>query len=131
MSALQTLYGLPELGFDLTIQSDQDWVDGIGYTDPNNGNAPVALDGILFALTVRKAIGDPSVVFYADTTGSLLQLLPASVGSVNSCWVICVPVQTYPAFLPAGSYVFGLQGIVGTATRNLGTGNLIVTQGVA
>lgn len=128
MTALQTLYSLPELQFTFTIQPDQDWIEGIGYADALAN--PIALDGIGFQMTVRKALGDPSVLFFASTDNGLMQILPATVGGVNSVLAMVVPVAQYPIFLPVGSYVFGAQGLAGGATRTVWTGSIIVQQGV-
>ena len=128
MNPLQTLLSLAELQFTFTIQPDEDWVEGIAYVDSTQ--APVALDGIVFQTTVRKALGDPSVLFFPTTTNGAMQILPATVGGLNSVLAMVVPVSAYPAFLPVGSYVFGTQGIVGTATRTIWSGSLIVQQGV-
>ena len=126
---MTNLLALPELQFTWTIVNDQDWIEGISYVDQSDD--PVALDGIEFKLTVRPAIGDPSVVFYASLGNGMIQILPASAESeVNSVWAIAVFQVQFPKFLSPGSYVFGLQGLADGNTRNVATGPLIVTQGV-
>lgn len=136
MSAVSTLYGLEELTDTITVKPDEDWYDAIGYTDPATG-LPVALDGIVISITVRPRLGSPLVLFYTDTSLGGILLLPTSNGGVNSAWSTAVPCRDgnsntiWPPFLKPGSYVYGVQGSAGGATKTLISGAFIVAQGVA
>ena len=135
MSAVSTLYGLPELAADIAVKPDEDWYDAIGYADAF-GN-PVDLTGIGVSLIVRPKLGDPRVLFYTDTTIGGVLLLPVAVGGVNSAWCTAVPCEDangnniWPPFLKPGAYVYGVQGAVSGATKTLMSGAFTVLQGVA
>ncbi len=130
MTPLQTLYAMGKWGFDFTIQTDEVWSEGLGYTDPATG-LPMPLDGIDFEMTIRKALGDPSVLWTLSSDNGLLGIFPILVGGANSVLAPAVPDGGFSPFLaPGETYVQGTQGTVGTTTRTVWTGNLILGQGV-
>lgn len=133
MSAVSVLLGMPQLASDYTIQNDEDWNDGgVAYAI---AGVPVALDGITVSLTVRRYLGHPTVLWYTDTTGPYVLLLPVSVGGPNSAWCIYVPRANLSPFLPPSPdnqpYAYAIQGAAGGVTSTLMSGNLTVTQGAA
>ena len=127
---MTNIAALAEYAGDITIKNNEDWIDAVAYADPVT-HAPIALDGIAIAMTVRPSIGDPSVLFFATLDNRQIQVLPITVGGVNSVWAVVVYAATFSPFLPPGSYVYGVQATADGMTKTLLSGNLIVLQGVA
>ena len=131
MLPIQALLSLPVLSLAMQIARNEDWLDSVGYVTDLTSNTPIPLDGILLTWTVRNSEEDIGTLLYATTSNGLINILPATQGSaVNSVWMLAIFKESFPAFLPVGSFVTELQGIVGNYTKTLVSGTVVVNKGV-
>jgi hypothetical protein len=113
---------MPPVTMDMTVGTNEDWIDGLEYQDLATPPNPIDLTGITFEMELRSVAQAATVVLLAATDNDFIRV-------AGNTWQLLVPAPTM-LLIPPASYVFDMLGFGDGYTRRLASGTVTVVLGV-
>jgi hypothetical protein len=117
---------LPVAEVDFLVGTNEDWLDGLGFTDNATPPNPIVITGIAFELQMRARASDRTALLIASTANSRILVGPTTLA-------LNVPVTLMKLIPPspdAAPYVIDIVASAEGHTRRVVTGKVVVVQGV-
>src|SRR5262252_8266301 len=109
---------MPQVGMDMTVATNADWLDGLEYWDLQTPPQPIDLSGIEFEMELRANPPAATVVLKATTDNGLIVVYA-------NTWQLRVPAPTMSLIFPA-TYVYDMLGVADGYIRILASGSVTV-----
>src|SRR5262245_38376164 len=113
---------MPPVIMDMTVATNEDWIDGLEYQDLQTPSQPISLVGIAFEMELRVVAAAATVVLRAATDNNFIRV-------AGNTWQLLVPAPTMNLISPA-TYEYDMLGRGDGYTRRLARGSVTVVLGV-
>ena len=123
-----TIKTLPRYEVTIEASNNEDLAVALDFAAADN-ITPIPLTGISFRFTARADADDAAAALYATTAAGTLSIGTGSPDPTNRL-LFSIPKATM-ANVPAGAYIFDVQGEADGVTLTVAYGQILIAQGIS